>query len=108
MMVTPEQFRTEYTFLAPVSYLENYADILVPNGASVSLDGEPLTSSAQDVGIAGWQLHREPLSEGNNGAHQLLSDAPIGVQVMGYGHATSYYYPGGLDLELISEPPIVK
>jgi len=24
---------------------------------------------------------------------------------MGFGHATSYYYPGGLNLELISEPP---
>ena len=33
-------------------------------------------------------------------------DAPgMGLQVMGYGHATGYMYPGGLNLELISEPP---
>jgi hypothetical protein len=27
---------------------------------------------------------------------------------MGYGHATSYYYPGGLNLTVIAMPPVVK
>jgi len=108
MMVTPEQFRTRYTFLAPTSYLENYADILIPTGTSLTVDGQPLTSTAEDIGIAGWQLHRELLGPGSNGAHQLVADQAVGVQVMGYGHATSYYYPGGLDLELIAEPPPLK
>lgn len=108
MLVTPGQFRTRYTFLAPRSYLASYADILVPVDTSVSLDGQALNSSAEDIGIAGWRLHRELLGEGNDGAHHLEADKPVGVQVMGYGHATSYYYPGGLNLELISEPPVLK
>ena len=29
----------------------------------------------------------------------------VGVQVMGYGHATAYIYPGGLNLEIISDVP---
>jgi len=39
MAVTPEQFRKDYTFLAPADHLENFADILVPKGATVILDG---------------------------------------------------------------------
>ena len=31
-LVTPDQFRRQYTFLAPTSYVENYADILVCRG----------------------------------------------------------------------------
>jgi hypothetical protein len=29
----------------------------------------------------------------------------LGLQVMGFGFATSYYYRGGLNLIHISEPP---
>jgi hypothetical protein len=44
----------------------------------------------------------------NKGAHKLTSDQPVGLQVMGFGHATSYYYPGGLNLKFIAEVPVVK
>ena len=30
-----------------------------------------------------------------------------GIQVAGYGHATGYLYPGGLDLKVISDPPAI-
>ena len=26
---------------------------------------------------------------------------------MGYGYATAYYYPGGLNLKIISDAPII-
>jgi len=32
----------------------------------------------------------------------------LGLQVIGFGYATSYYYPGGLNLKLISIPPIIR
>jgi hypothetical protein len=35
----------------------------------------------------------------------LVSDKPVGLQVMGYGSYTSYQYPGGLNLGLIAPPP---
>jgi hypothetical protein len=108
MMVTPEQFRTSYTFLAPVDYETNFADILVPDGANVMLDGAALTSAPQAIGATGWSIVREPLAAGSGGVHKLSSDQNVGLQVMGFGHATSYYYPGGLNLELISDPPVVK
>jgi hypothetical protein len=105
MMVTPEQFRTRYTFLAPTDYDANYADVLVPDGATVTLDGSAVTAT-EDV-APGWKVARVALSNSGSGAHELVSDEPVGLQVMGFGHATSYYYPGGLNLKLISEPPPV-
>ncbi|MCH2109052.1 MAG: IgGFc-binding protein, partial [Polyangiaceae bacterium] len=110
--VTPEQFRTTYTFLAPLTYDSNYADILIPDGATVTLDGNAVTPT--EAVVAGYQLARVPLASklsnpnNENGSHRLESDLPIGLQVMGFGHATSYYYPGGLDLEIISEVPEIS
>jgi len=110
MMVTPEQFRKEYIFLAPSDYLENFADILVPQGAQVSLDGSPLSGSPERIGNSEWSFVRAKLSGSNGGVHSLSTtdDRGLGLQVMGFGFATSYYYPGGLNLKLISEPPIIK
>ncbi len=106
MEVTPEQFRKQYTFLAPLTYLENYADILLPTGASATLDGKPLTGASTPIGSSGWSVVREKLGMGNGqGAHRLEGTAKVGLQVLGFGLATSYCYPGGLGLALISEPP---
>ncbi len=105
--VTPDQFRAQYTFLAPITYLQNYADILIPDGASVQLDGQPLQGTPERIGTSKWTLVRERLGEGVNGAHRLEASAKVGLQVMGFGSATSYCYPGGLDLKLISTPPVI-
>ncbi len=109
MYVTPEQFRKQYTFLAPTNYLENYADVLLPQGATATLDGTPLAGTPEPIGMSGWSLVREPLQAGaNNGAHVLEATAPAGLQVLGFGQATGYCYPGGLNLKLISVPPDIK
>ncbi|MCH2109485.1 MAG: IgGFc-binding protein, partial [Polyangiaceae bacterium] len=58
VMVTPEQFRKNYTFLAPTSFLQNWADILVPTGASVIFDGSPVTQTPAPIGESGWGILR--------------------------------------------------
>ncbi len=106
MMVTPEQFRKTYTFLAPTDYDANFADVLIPDEATtVTIDGTAVT--ATEVIAPGWKVARVALDGSAGGAHTLVADAPVGLQVMGFGHATSYYYPGGLNLNFISEPPPV-
>jgi hypothetical protein len=109
MMVTPEQFRQDYTFLAPSDYIENFADVLIPQGATVTLDGKPLTDAPTQIGKSEWGFVRAKLAGDNGGVHKIsTSDARgLGLQVEGFGFATSYYYPGGLNLRHISEPPIV-
>ena len=109
MMVTPEQFRKEYTFLAPTDYLENFADVIVPTGATVTLDGTAVTTAPTPIGSSGWGTLRLTLDAATGGVHKLTTDHEqgLGLQVMGFGFATSYYYPGGLNLERISEPPVI-
>jgi hypothetical protein len=109
MMVTPEQFRKEYTFLAPIDYEENYADVILPTGATVTLDGMPVADMGTPIGTSGWNALRLTLSPATGGVHTLTTDAEqgVGLQVMGFGFATSYYYPGGLNLKRISKPPVI-
>lgn len=109
MQVTPEQFRKEYTFLAPTDYEKNFADLLVPTGATVMLNGAAVASAPTAIGNSGWGTLRLELTADTGGIHKLTTDHEqgLGLQVMGFGYATSYYYPGGLNLERISEPPVI-
>jgi hypothetical protein len=101
--VAVEQFRTQYVFLAPVDYAESYADVVAPHGAHVTLDGTAAPAATGSIGTA-WDVYRLLLG-GTTGAHTVTSDSPAGVQVMGFGHATSYYTPGGMNLRHIAPPP---
>ncbi|EDM81857.1 bacterial Ig-like domain protein [Plesiocystis pacifica SIR-1] len=112
LAVAVPQFRSKYIFLAPVDYISSYADIIMPAGTVAGLDGGPLTAPEEPIPGTNWVVVREPLGPGNDGAHVLETQAAegsdpaeVGVQVMGYGHATAYMYPGGLNLEVISEVP---
>ena len=102
-VVAEEQFRTRYVFLAPTDYAESYADVVAPHGAHVTLDGKPLTGAASSVGPS-WDVYREPLA-GSGGSHVLIADVPVGLQIMGFGHATSYYTPGGMNVRHVAPPP---
>lgn len=99
-----EQYRTRYVFLAPDDYLENWADIVVPDGAHVTLDGTTLTTAPSPI-AGGYSVMRVQLGAGKLGAHDLRSNIPVGLQVLGYGEYTSYQYPGGSNLTSIAPPP---
>jgi hypothetical protein len=99
LAVPLEQFRTSYLFHAPTNYESNYVDVTAPMGASVQLDGTPV--SFQPIGATGYGLARVyPLTAGpgNDGNHSMSGDMPFGITVYGYGQYTSYWYPGGLNL----------
>jgi hypothetical protein len=100
-----EQYRSKYVFLAPDDYDVSYIDVIAPQGASLNLDGAPVTVPVAAVGSGAYGVYRIPLGPGQAGAHVLTSGKPVGLQVMGYGAYTSYMYPGGLDLSQIAPPP---
>jgi hypothetical protein len=106
IVVAVKQYRTNYVFLAPTDYQENYAVITAPTGASISLDGAHVTTAPTPVGSNGYGVIRIPLAAGNAGAHVLTASAPVGLEITGYGASTSYTYPGGLDLQHIAPPPV--
>jgi hypothetical protein len=102
LAVPREQFRSSYLFHAPINYNDNRVDVTAPTGASVTLDGMPLTFTP--IGTSGFGLSRVPaLGRGaaNDGNHRIDGTVPFGITVYGYGDYTSYWYPGGLDLNTI-------
>jgi len=104
-MIGVEQFRTQYVFLAPHDYDVSYVDVVSPEGATVLLDGSALLAPPA-VLSNGYVVVRQMLGPGIDGAHLIVSDMPVGIQVIGYGVATSYQYPGGSNLVRIAPPPI--
>ncbi|MBW2276197.1 MAG: IgGFc-binding protein, partial [Deltaproteobacteria bacterium] len=98
--VATDQYRSSYLFHAPANYETNYVNIVAPGGAEVQLDGATV-SGFVPVGDSGWDVARVELDNSGDGNHFAESDEPFGVSVYGYGWCTSYWYPGGLDLDEI-------
>jgi hypothetical protein len=97
LAVPVEQYRTQYLFHAPTNYEANYVNITAPTGATVTLDGLPLTAGTP-VGASGYSIIQMPLDNSGNGNHTIEATDRVGISVYGYGFATSYWYPGGLEL----------
>jgi len=62
------------------------------------LDGQPVTGFTP-IGGSGFSVARVVLPNGLDGNHRATGSEPFGITVYGYGQYTSYWYPGGLDLE---------
>jgi hypothetical protein len=102
LAIPTEQFRTEYTFLAPASYDVSFVNVTAPSGQDVSFDGASIPPGEwTDVGATGMRVARFEVAAG---PHTMTSGAGFGVVVYGFGAYTSYMYPGGLDLEEINIP----
>ncbi len=95
-----EQWRTSYLFYAANSWQANYVDVLAPNGASVTVDGVTV-SNWEDLGI-GYSVAHVPLTNGD-GTHNVQANQKVGITVYGVQNYGSYWYPGGLDLELVPQ-----
>lgn len=111
------QYRDRYVFLAPVDYPYNFVDIVASSTAGVAVDGKAPDASAKseivgrsaDGSVARtFDVYRVKLDAGPqaDGSHLVTATEPVGIQVVGYGAYTSYQYPGGLNLNLISAPPV--
>jgi hypothetical protein len=105
LAVPVEQYRKKYLFLAPNDYDLSFADVIAPIGAVIRVDDMPVSVKDLPIGSTGFGTLRVKLGAGKQGAHTLESDRPVGLQVLGYGQYTSYYYPGGLNLGVIAPPP---
>ncbi len=104
-----EQYRTEYLFLTPGSWDENWVVISAEVGSSVTIDGAAptgcITASAGTIEGLAYEARRCPVAEG---VHRLSGDKPFGIIAYGYGTAGSYAFAGGADVEPVYEvPPIL-
>ncbi len=101
--IPSEQFRKDYTFVAPVTFDVGFVNVIAPAGVAVEVDGTILAGAAftpigeSGKGVARFQLMKTPY-------HHATAAEPFGIVVYGYGQYTSYMYPGGLDLLKIEDP----
>ncbi len=102
LAVATEQFRKNYLIHAPINYETNYVNIVAPMDAVVTPDGAAV-GGYKAIGATGFGVARIKIGNNVDGNHDLLGDKPFGVAVYGYGQYTSYWYPGGLDLETLPQ-----
>ena len=101
--IPSEQFRKDYTFVAPVTFDVAFVNVIAPTGVAVEVDGTILTGNDfTPIGASGKSVARHPLTATPH--HRASASEPFGIVVYGYGQYTSYMYPGGLDLKKIEEP----
>lgn len=99
LAVPVAQYRRDYQFMAPLSYASNYVNVTATAGTTVTLDGAAIPDTAfRAIGTSGYSVARVPLSK-TSATHRISAGSAFGISVYGYGSATSYWYPGGLDLD---------
>ena len=102
LAVSTEQFRTNYLFHAPVGWSANYVDIIAPDGATVDVDGQVVNTFTAIPGT-GFSYAHVKLNNNGDGNHSVSSGQKVGISVYGVLNFGSYWYPGGLDLDLIPQ-----
>ncbi len=99
-LIPPEdQFRRDYTFLTPDTFVSHFVSVVAKVGQTVTLNGAPV-SGLTPIGDTGWASVNVAV---NAGVHSATSSEPFGVWVYGFGAYTSYMYPAGLDLRPIND-----
>ncbi|MFT4702548.1 MAG: hypothetical protein ACI81R_000233 [Bradymonadia bacterium] len=100
LAVPVEQYRDEYTFLAPSGFEFDYVTVTAPVLSTIILDGEEIPAEEwNDFGRGDYHAARLLVPDG---VHTITGDAPFGIMVHGYDSFVSYGFAGGLNLEDIS------
>lgn len=100
LVVPIEQYRKNYSFLAPQSYLRNYITVIHKKGEIPVLDAFPISGDTVEI----TDEYARTNLEIDGGIHYIESSGYFGLTVYGVGRYTSYMYPGGLDLQKIDGP----
>ncbi len=87
-------WRDHYVLLSPEAYRANFVTIVVPDGATATVDGADV-GELSAVGASGYSATRLALEPG---VHVLTGTAPVGVVAYGFDDDVSYGYSGGSNL----------
>ena len=100
LAVGVDQWRADTLFHAPVTWQANFADIIAPLAASVSVDGVGVPDNAFEViPNTDYKVAHVNLDNGGDGNHTVEADEPVSVSVYGVQSFGSYWAVGGLDLK---------
>jgi hypothetical protein len=107
-MVPVEQYQKDYVFLVDSSYVNDYAKLVRPNGADVTVEclGVVPNNRWTAIGNSGWDWATIDMNPGEAqckpGTNEATSMDAFGIIVSGEASAASYAYPGGLALAPIN------
>ena len=101
-LVPIEQYLKDYLFYVPQTYAYNFITVVAPLGTALMLDGRAVTDALRPLGAG--TLGRVILTV-QPGNHRITGDQAFGLMSYGYAWATSYSYPGGLNLATINPTP---
>ena len=97
--VPAEQYLKQYVILVPNTWQTDYVVLTRQQGATVDIDGNPVTTGWTPVGTSGYEVARVGVADG---VHEIHGSQPLGVIVVGWDAYDSYAYPGGLNQALIN------
>lgn len=101
-IVPVAQTRSTSAFLAPPNFTQNWAQLVAPAGAAITVDGAAATGWTA-IGGTGYETARVALcgsgAGGCTGAHAASGDSPFSIALHGYAQYTSYAHPAGMDLD---------
>jgi len=101
LAVPTEQYRTNYLFYAAPSWTKNYVDVIGPNGANATVDGGAVMGW-KPIGGSGFSVAHVELDK-NLATHTVESNQKVGITVYGVQSSGSYWFPGGLDLDILPQ-----
>ena len=108
LMVPVEQYQEDYVFLVDSSYDADFAKLVRPQGAEISLEclGVVPENRWTAIGASGWDWATIDMNPGEAmcapGTNEATAAEGFGIIVSGQSPAASYAYPGGLALEAIN------
>lgn len=103
-----EQYRTDYVFLVPDTWQDNYMVLSRPAGVNLVFDGVPLGDGEFDncytgpIGTVAGVDYDQLTCKVLEGKHTLTGDKPFGLMVFGYYAVGAYSFAGGSDVKIIN------
>jgi hypothetical protein len=108
LMVPVEQYLDDYVFVVDTSYTRDFAKLVRPAGAEVTVEclGVVPDNRWTAIGNSGYEWATIDMNPGEGtcttGTNQAYGPQGFGLTVSGQSEAASYAYPGGLALEAIN------
>lgn len=96
-----EQFRTNYAFVSPQTFLRTYVTVAAAPSAPITIDGRSIPAEQRlerrSVELDGrtWEVFTIAIEPG---VHRMASDTRFGIIAYAYDDYVSYAFTGGLDL----------
>lgn len=96
-VVPVSQYHRAYSVAAAPGFQSSHFELIIPTGKTVSLDGVPLVAAPKPLGSSGYGVLIVSATQPTAVFRSLTSDAPFGLQLVGFDEESSYAHPGGLN-----------